>query len=216
MKKQDIFNKLKDSIIVPVVRVENSEDAQKVVDILIEVGIKAAEITMSVKGAEKVIETLRNKYDNNIIVGAGTVLSKEDAKMVIEYGAEFVVSPCFLEEVVAVARENNILVAPGTFTPTEIIKAYKYGSDFIKVFPASYNGGAKFIKSVKAVYPFIDLMPTGGVNPDTVIDFLEAGSTFLGVGSYIVNNKLVKENKFDEIKERALKIVNKVNEYKNK
>ncbi len=214
--KEEVIKRLKEGIIIPVVRVEKEEEANKVAEVLIEVGVSAIEITMSIKGAERVIENLIKQYKGKIIIGAGTVLSKEEAELVINSGAEFVVSPCFLEEVIDVAKGNNIPVAPGTFTPTEIIKAKRYGADFIKVFPASLAGGAKFIKAVKAVYPDIDLMPTGGVNVGTVIEFLEAGATMLGVGSDIVNKKLVKERRYEEIRERARKIIEKVKEYKER
>ncbi len=213
MNKEIIIDKLKAGIIIPVIRVSRQKDAEKVAEIMIETGIKAVEITMSVKGAENVINSLRKKYYEKIVIGAGTVLSKEAAKLVIDSGAQFVVSPCFLEEVIDVCNKENIVVAPGTLTPTEIIKAKNYGADFIKIFPASSIGGPDFIKSIKAVYPDIDLMPTGGINAETAIDYLEAGATFLGVGSSIVNNKLINEKNFNEIKKRAEIIVNKVKGY---
>ncbi len=209
MDKKAVYKELKDTIIIPVVRVESPEDAEKTADVLAEAGIKAIEITMTVSKAEKVIEKLKEKF-SDILIGAGTVLNKEQAENVIKAGADFVVSPCFLQEVVKYCNEQDILVAPGTATPTEIITAYNYGADFIKVFPASTLGGPKYIKAVKSVYPHIDIMPTGGVNASTAGEFLKAGASFLGVGSEIVNSELVKNNRFQEIKIRAEKILNAI------
>ena len=208
--KDIIIERLKKSIIVPVVRVSNPDDAFKVSEILIEEGISAVEVTMSISNADRVITELVKKYGEKIVVGAGTVLSRKDAELVAEAGAEFIVSPCFLTEVMDFCKENNIPVAPGTFSPTEIITAYNYGADIVKVFPASSAGGPKYIKSVKSVFPHIDLMPTGGVNAKTIQDYLNAGASLVGVGSDIVNNKLVKENRFDEIRQRTREIVSLV------
>ncbi len=210
MDKNVIFDKLKEGLLVPVVRVDKEYDAQNVADVLIDVGIKAIEITMSVDNADKVIYKLVKQYGDKIIIGAGTVLSKESAKLVVGSGAQFVVSPCFLEEVVLYCNEQGILTAPGTATPTEIIRAKNTGADFIKIFPAATLGGPKFIKSVKSVFPDIEFMPTGGVNVDTAVDFIESGASVLGVGSSIVNRKLVADGNFGEIKHRAKVLLEKI------
>ncbi len=215
MIKQEVLKKLKEAKLIPVVRVKKESDAEKVAEALIEAGVKAIEITMTVEGAVEVIHTLAIEYRKEIIIGAGTVLSKVDAKRVIDAGAEFVVSPCFLEEVVDTCQTENILVIPGTLTPTEIIKAYKYGADAVKIFPASSAGGPKFIKSIKAVFPFIPLVPTGGVNIETALDYLKAGADMLGVGTDIVTPALVNEGKFNVITEKAKNFINKITQFVN-
>jgi 2-dehydro-3-deoxyphosphogluconate aldolase/(4S)-4-hydroxy-2-oxoglutarate aldolase len=149
-------------------------------------GISVLEITMTVPGAIKVIEEVANRFGNEAVVGAGTVLDPEIAEACISSGAQFVVSPALNLETIACCRRHEITVMPGALTPTEVVQAWNAGADFVKVFPAGAVGGPSYLKSLKAPLPQIELVPTGGVSLTTAADFIKAGAAALGVGADLV------------------------------
>lgn len=204
--KQDrklVVKRLKENYLMPVVRVYEESEALKIADILIETGLRTIEITMSVPSAEKIIESLVNKFHDDIVVGAGTVLTLDQAKLVYNSGAQFLVSPIFKKDVVTFCKRKELTVIPGASTPREIYMAHEAGADAVKIFPSVSLGGPKFLGSMKAIYPNIDFVPTGGINLSNITDFIKAGATMVGVGSALINTKLLKENKIDEIKQHA-------------
>jgi 2-dehydro-3-deoxyphosphogluconate aldolase / (4S)-4-hydroxy-2-oxoglutarate aldolase len=160
-----------------------------------------------VPAAVDVIRELAKSNSAGVLIGAGTVLDAEAAKRCVDAGAQFLVSPALNLETIEFAVKEGVLIMAGALTPTEIVKAWKSGSDFVKVFPCGQVGGAKYIKALKGPLPQIPLVPTGGVNLNTAAEFLEAGAEALGVGSELVQSDALKSGKPEVIVETARKFV---------
>jgi 2-dehydro-3-deoxyphosphogluconate aldolase/(4S)-4-hydroxy-2-oxoglutarate aldolase len=172
--------------IVPVIRASSAEKALVAVDALRDGGISVVEVTLTVPGAERVIEGLRKQFEGVLLVGAGTVLNPESAKRCLDAGAQFIVAPGLNTATIAFVNSQKVLMVAGGLTPTELLAAWESGSDLVKVFPCSAVGGASYIKSLKGPFPQIPFIPTGGVNLQTAADFIQAGSEALGIGSELV------------------------------
>jgi 2-dehydro-3-deoxyphosphogluconate aldolase/(4S)-4-hydroxy-2-oxoglutarate aldolase len=166
-----------------------------------------------VPGAIRVMARL-TKERPDILVGAGTVLDAETARMCMLEGAQFVVSPALNLKTIEMCHRYSIPVLPGALTPTEVVTAWQAGADVIKVFPASALGGAKYLKSLKAPLPQVEMIPTGGVSLATAKEFLEAGSFALGVGADLVDTKAMAEGKPEKITESAKKYLEIVREFR--
>jgi 2-dehydro-3-deoxyphosphogluconate aldolase/(4S)-4-hydroxy-2-oxoglutarate aldolase len=175
-------------------------------------GIPIVEITMTVPGAIDVIAQLAKTMGKDVLIGAGTVLDAEAAKRCIDAGAEFLVSPGFDLATVQLARQQGKLMMAGALTPTEVIAAWKAGSDFVKIFPCGTVGGAKYIKALKAPLPQVPMVPTGGVNLDTAADFIQAGADALGIGGELVSAAACKSGNLSVITEAARLYVDIVRE----
>jgi 2-dehydro-3-deoxyphosphogluconate aldolase / (4S)-4-hydroxy-2-oxoglutarate aldolase len=189
--------------IVPVVRASSAELAIQAIDAIRAGGILAAEITMTVPGAIRALEKLADRFGDEMLLGAGTVLDAETARASILAGAEFLVSPNTRLATIEMAKRYSKAVFPGALTPTEILAAWEAGADAVKVFPCGSVGGAKYIKALKGPYPQIETIPTGGVSLETIGDFFKAGACAVGVGAELVDTTLMKQGRFDAIEERA-------------
>ena len=188
--------------LIPVLRAKNPKQAHAVVEAMIAGGVTIVEVTMTVPGAVDLLRELKKEHAT-ILLGSGTVTTARDAEETIEAGAEFVVSPSFHPDVIAVTRAHKKLSIPGALTPTEIITAHRSGADYVKVFPCSAMGGASYLKSILAPFPHLKLIPTGGVTLKTAEDFLRAGARALGVGSDLVNLAAIDEGKPEIITQAA-------------
>lgn len=189
--------------IVPVVRASSADLAIKAIDAIRAGGILAAEITMTVPGAIRALEKLADRFGDEMLLGAGTVLDAETARASILAGAEFLVSPNTRQATIEMAKRYSKAVFPGALTPTEILAAWEAGADAVKVFPCGNVGGAKYIKALKGPFPQIETIPTGGVSLETIGDFFRAGACAVGVGGELVDAALTKQGRFDAIEERA-------------
>ncbi len=174
-------------------------------------GVDVIEVTFTVPDALRVISETRKALDDEIVVGAGTVLDPETARAAILAGAEFIVSPTLNVETIALCNRYGVPVVPGAFTPTEILTAYTAGADLVKVFPAT-KLGPEFIKDMAGPLPHIPLVPTGGVNLDNAAQFIRAGAACLGVGSNLVEKEAIKNRDFDRLTANAEKFVAVVRE----
>jgi 2-dehydro-3-deoxyphosphogluconate aldolase / (4S)-4-hydroxy-2-oxoglutarate aldolase len=203
MNSREIFAFIAEVGIVPVVRTASAEGAVQAVEALYRGGVRAAEITMTVPGAIRALEKCADKLGGKLVLGAGTVLDPETARSCMLAGAEFFVTPSLRVATIEVAKRYSKVICPGALTPTEVLTAWEAGADAVKVFPCGNVGGAKYIKALKGPFPQIEMIPTGGVNLETVADFLKAGSCAVGVGGELVDGKSVKEGKFEVIEERA-------------
>lgn len=203
MKSAEIINRIKEIGVVPVVRASSSDEAMESIEAVKAGGINVLEITMTVPGAIRLIEQVTNRYGNDVLVGAGTVLDPETARSCILAGAQFIVSPSLNVATIELCKRYSIPVTPGALTPTEVVTAWQAGADVVKVFPCNALGGASYLKSLKAPFPQIELIPTGGVNLNTAADFIKAGAMALGVGGDLVDLKLLREGKGSIITERA-------------
>lgn len=189
--------------LIPVLRAKNATQAMAVVDAMIAGGVTVVEVTMTVPGAVEVLRELKAKYGAKLLLGSGTVTTGKEAEATIEAGAEFVVSPSLHPDVVQATKAAGKLSVPGALTPTEVITAHRLGADYVKIFPCSAMGGAPYLKALLAPFPFLKLIPTGGVTIKTAEDFLKAGARALGVGSDLVNLAAVDEGKPEVITEAA-------------
>jgi len=200
-----IVQKIKKLAVVPIVRTPDAQSALAAVEAVYAGGIDCVEITMTVAGALKAIEAVADRHGDKILLGAGTVLDPETARSCMLAGAQFFVTPSLNHKTIEMARRYSRPIFPGGLTPTEILTAWEAGADGVKVFPCSALGGAKYIKAVKAPFPQIDLIPTGGVNLETIAEFLLAGSTAVGVGSELIDAQSVASGKYEGVTERARK-----------
>lgn len=175
---------------VAIVRLDDLSEAIQIAQAIVEGGIVQLEYTLSNPEAIGAITEVKRELGERAVIGAGTVLDARAAHDAIAAGAEFLVTPAFLPDVVQVGREEGITVLCGAYTPTEIIGAWRAGADFVKVFPAGRLGPA-YIKDVLAPLPFLKLVPTGGINLDNCRAFLDAGAYTVAVGSSLVDERLV-------------------------
>ena len=195
--KYENLKTIMDSGMVLIIRTDSEDEAKNIAVAAVEGGIKALEITMAVPNAVNVIAFLANKYKNeNVIVGAGTVLDAETANAVMLAGARLLVSPNLNPKMIEIANRYQAITVSGAMTPTEIINTVNSGADFVKLFPA------EFVKTIKAPLPQAEIVPTGGVNPDNVKEWFEAGCHVVGVGSF-VSKAHKKDGDFSKITQAA-------------
>lgn len=204
--------KLQELGVVPVVVLENAEDAEPLAKALCEGGLPCAEVTFRTAAAEESIRRMTQAYPQ-ILAGAGTVLTTEQVDRAVNAGAKFIVSPGFDPEVVDYCLEKKIPVFPGCVTPSEVAQAVKRGLKVVKFFPAEQFGGAATIKALAAPYVGLKFMPTGGINTGNLEKYLSNPSIIACGGSWMVKGDLVKAGKFDEIRrmtEEAAALVKKI------
>ncbi|MDR3744508.1 MAG: bifunctional 4-hydroxy-2-oxoglutarate aldolase/2-dehydro-3-deoxy-phosphogluconate aldolase [Acidobacteriaceae bacterium] len=213
MDKATVINQLREIGLVPVLRADSEDQAIALATAVAAGGVNVMEVTMTVPGAIRVMARLA-KERPDILVGAGTVLDPETARICILEGATFVVSPALNVKTIEMCHRYGVAVLPGALTPTEVITAWQAGADVVKVFPASAMGGAKYLKALKAPMPQLDLIPTGGVSQATAEEFLAAGAFALGVGSDLVNPKAIKEGHPETITADAAKYLEIVRKFR--
>ena len=190
--KEEVLLSIKEGGMVAVVRGETSEKAMEIVEKCIEGGIRAIELTFTVPYAHRVIEDISRKYGDEIILGAGTVLDSETARIAILSGAEFIVSPHFNPEVTKMCNRYRKASMAGILTITEAVSAMEAGVDVLKLFPGDLFGPA-FIKDIRGPLPYVQIMPTGGVSADNAGEWIKAGAVAVGAGSSLMKGD-VKEN----------------------
>src|SRR6202789_1520418 len=195
--------------LIPVLRARNAGQAHAVVQAMLAGGVTVVEVTMTVPGAVELLRELKREYGAQLLLGSGTVTTADQAESTIEAGAEFVVSPSFHPDVVAVTRAHKKLSIPGALTPTEVITAWNAGADYVKVFPCSAMGGASYLKSLLAPFPELKIIPTGGVTLQTAEGFIKAGARALGVGGDLVNLAAIDQGQ-PEVITAAAKVYLKV------
>ena len=169
------------------IRADSADAAKAVVDALVEAGLNVAEITMTVPRAIDAIASVTKHFGDRVLVGAGTVTDAKTVKHAVDAGAEFIVSPCLVPEVIEAAHRADVAVLPGALTPTEVFEAFRLGGDMIKVFPAQNLGGASYLRALRGPFPQIPLVPTGGVTIDNMREMFDAGAAAVGVGSELVS-----------------------------
>src|SRR5580704_12758236 len=210
MTKQQILSFIIDIGIVPVVRTSTAEGAIKAIEAIHRGGIRAAEITMTVPGAVRALEKVADLFGDKIVLGAGTVLDPETARICMLAGAEFFVTPALNLKTIEMVKRYSKIIMPGALTPTEIVTAWEAGADFVKVFPCGALGGAKYIKALKAPLPQIEMVPTGGVSLENTADFLRAGAAAVAVGAELIDAKTISEGRYEVFEERARQFLDEV------
>ncbi|MFZ0661876.1 MAG: bifunctional 4-hydroxy-2-oxoglutarate aldolase/2-dehydro-3-deoxy-phosphogluconate aldolase [Acidobacteriaceae bacterium] len=181
--------------LIPVLRASSTQAGRALVEAMMAGGVTVIEVTMTVPNALALLRELKQRHGDRLLLGSGTVTDAEQAEATIDAGAEFVVSPSLHPDVIAKTKKLGKVSIPGALTPTEVITAWRAGADYVKVFPCSAMGGASYLKSLRAPFPELKLIPTGGVTLQTAADFLKAGACALGVGTDLVNAAAIAESK---------------------
>ncbi|HMA63332.1 MAG TPA: bifunctional 4-hydroxy-2-oxoglutarate aldolase/2-dehydro-3-deoxy-phosphogluconate aldolase [bacterium] len=210
MEKAQTLQKIEKSGVVAVIRLKDDKNLENIIGALSEGGMKALEITMTTPNAIQIIDNITNQIDEKFFIGAGSVLDGETATAAIHAGAEFIVSPISSAEIINAAHRYGKVVVPGAFSPTEILSAWELGADAVKVFPAS-NLGPKYLKNIHGPLPQVRLTPTGGVNLNNAADYIKYGASFLGVGSALLDKKMIANKDWKGLKKRAQKFIEVVN-----
>lgn len=205
-------DKIKSFGVIPVVVLENAEDAKPLAEALVKGGLPVAEVTFRTAAAKESIRIMTENYPE-MLVGAGTVLSCKQVDEAVEAGARFIVTPGFDEEVVDYCLSKDIPVFPGVITPTEVTMAVKKGLKVVKFFPASQFGGLKTIKALSAPFGMVKFMPTGGIDASNLSEYLSSDKIVACGGSWMVKGDLVKAKEFDKIEaltKEAVELVKKI------
>jgi 2-dehydro-3-deoxyphosphogluconate aldolase/(4S)-4-hydroxy-2-oxoglutarate aldolase len=192
--------------IVGIIRMKDPAKLRGVLDALMEGGVRALEITMTVPGAVDLIRAIAPTVPEDFRLGAGTVTNAETVDRVVDAGATFIVSPVFRRDVISACARHDIPVMPGCFSPTEILDAWEHGADVIKVFPATALGPG-FFKDVRGPLPHVKMMPTGGVTIDNAGEWIAAGAVAVGVGSALLDSKAIDAGNLSLIRDNARRIV---------
>jgi 2-dehydro-3-deoxyphosphogluconate aldolase / (4S)-4-hydroxy-2-oxoglutarate aldolase len=207
LEKHEVGAKIQEVGIVPAVRTSSREDALFAAEVVASGGIPIVEITMTVPGAIEVISHLVQNLPH-VIVGAGTVLDLETARLCVDAGVRFLTCPGLDLDIVKFAADKNLTMMAGALTPTEIVTAWKSGSDFIKVFPCAQVGGDSYIRALKGPFPRIPLIAAGGVNQQTAANFILAGAVALGIGRELIPSEAVQKRQESRIRELAHRFLN--------
>ena len=209
MTKTDRLNVIRETGVIAIMRARSSEQLITAADAIKRGGVQVIEVTMTTPGALGVIEEATERYGQEVLFGAGSVLDAETARAAILAGAGFVVAPVLNLEMVALCNRYSTPVIPGCYTPTEMLTAWEAGADMIKLFPASI-GGPAMIKAILAPLPQLEIVPVGGVNLDIAAEFIRMGAAALGVGSSLINQKLLDAGDMDELTRRATAFIEEV------
>ncbi|GAB4138575.1 MAG: bifunctional 4-hydroxy-2-oxoglutarate aldolase/2-dehydro-3-deoxy-phosphogluconate aldolase [Planctomycetaceae bacterium] len=206
MSRHQDLQRVLEGGIVAILRAPTGELLADVAETLYETGIDVIEVTFTVPGVLEIISAVRKRLGDRILLGAGTVLDTESARSAILAGAEFIVSPSVNLDVIRLCNRYDKAVMPGAFTPTEVITTWEAGADIVKVFPADV-GGPSYLKALHGPLPQVRLMPTGGVNLETLPDFVKAGACAVGLGSSLVEKQAVQNRDLDRIRDLATRYV---------
>ena len=211
-KTKEVQQQIRRVGIIPVLRASSAEAAILGAKAVCHGGIPIVEITMTVPDAVQVIAELTLSLSRQVLIGAGTVMDAATVKLCASAGAQFIVSPVFDAEIVKAAKAEHVVVMAGSLTPTEILTAWKAGSDLVKVFPCGNVGGPSYIRALKTVFPQIEMIPTGGVTLANAAQYLQAGSSAVGVGSELISAGDLTVGDFEGIAASARRFADAVKE----
>jgi 2-dehydro-3-deoxyphosphogluconate aldolase/(4S)-4-hydroxy-2-oxoglutarate aldolase len=206
MPSEDHLQRVLGGGIVAIIRAPSSEQLVNVARALYEGGIDVIEVTFTVPGVLDILAAVHKELGQKILLGAGSVLDPETARAALLAGAEFIVAPTVNTDVIALCKRYGKLVMPGAFTPTEIVTAWQAGADIVKVFPAEI-GGPAYLKAIHGPLPQVRLLPTGGVNLETLPAFMKAGACAVGLGGALVESQAVREGNMERIRHLASRYV---------
>lgn len=213
MKGPIILHRILSGGIVAVLRAPSGQMLIDVAEALYRGGVEAIEVTFTVPGAHRVIEQVADRLGDRIVLGAGTVLDAETARIALLSGAQFIVGPTVNLDVIELCRRYDKPVMPGALTPTEVLTAWQAGADIVKIFPSELTG-PNYLKALRGPLPQVRLMPTGGVNLETAEAFLKAGACALGIGGSLVEPKALAAGDFSRIESLAAQYVEIVRRFR--
>lgn len=202
LSKPDKLALVRDTKIIAIMRAQQSDQMLAAAEAIYAGGVRVIEVTMTTPGALDVIGQAANNFGDAVLFGAGSVLDAETARQAILAGAGFIVAPTLNLDVIKLCRRYSIPVMPGCYTPTECLTAWEAGADMIKLFPANV-GGANYVKSILAPLPQLEIVPVGGVMVENIAEFIAKGATAVGIGSSLVNQKIIEQGDFSELTRRA-------------
>jgi 2-dehydro-3-deoxyphosphogluconate aldolase/(4S)-4-hydroxy-2-oxoglutarate aldolase len=211
MDRTEKLDLIRQSGVIAIMRAQSSGQLIAAADAIRAGGVRVIEVTMTTPGALGVIEEATARYGEEVLFGAGSVLDAETARAAILAGAGFVVAPTLDLATVQLCNRYGVPVVPGCYTPTEMLTAWQAGADMVKLFPASV-GGPALVKANLAPLPQLEIVPVGGVDLDTAAQFIASGAAALGVGSSLVNQRLLDTGDMEELTRRAAAFVGKVEE----
>jgi len=214
-EKSQIIKAIQDCGIIAIIRTKTPEQVTDVCRSLLDGGINVLELTMTIPGAIEKFKQVDAEFGNKAILGMGSVLDAEMAQSAIKAGAKFIVSPITRIEIAEAANSARRVCMLGAYSPTEAETAYRYGSDFIKIFPAD-NLGVQYIKALLAPMPHLKLVPTGGVNLQNIKEFFAAGVPAVGVGSSLVNKNIIAASDWNGLKKLASEFVSAIKQARSK
>lgn len=206
MATTDVLEGLQRCGIVPILRLKEAGPGADVCRALVAGGITTFEVTMGTPNALDVIREIRATFGDSVLVGAGTVLDPETARLSMAAGAQFLVAPSLNVDLIRFARRYSLVVIPGALTPTEIVTAWEAGADLVKVFPVRALGPS-YVRDLLAPLPQMRLVPVGGVTIENAGDYIRAGAVAVGVGGELLNSELIRERRYDELEARARQLV---------
>ena len=206
MKKDAALELVLSSKVITVIRMSDTEKLARVVEAVKAGGVRAIEITMTTPSALEIIAAMAKKKAPDVLIGAGTVLDPETAVQAIHAGADFIVSPVTNPAMITVCRRYDKLVAPGAFSPTEILTAWQSGADIVKVFPAT-SVGPKYFKDIQGPLPQVRLMPTGGVSLENAREFIASGACCVAIGTALLDKKAIDAGNWDVLTQKARALV---------
>lgn len=211
MTRDEVLGIFLSTRVVAVIRMSEIASLAAAVESIRAGGVRVVEITMTTPGALQAIRSLASEHKNGLLVGAGTVLDSETAAAAVQAGADFVVSPVLVPDIVGFCREAGKLVSPGAFTPTEILAAWRAGADIVKVFPAT-SLGPGYLKDIHGPLPEVRLMPTGGVTLDNARAFIDHGACCVGIGTALLDRAVIAAGDWPLLTDRARRLIKSVSE----
>ena len=197
MSLNSVFEQLRQFRVIPVVRISTPKLAATAIEWLSVAGLRTFEITMTIPGAVDLITQYASRED--ILIGAGTVTSEDQAKRCLDAGARYLVSPCMVPQLPEISHQRGAPCFLGALTPTELHNAVLASADAVKIFPIKRMGGVPYLKALVSVFPEVPLVPTGGVNLDEIALYLKSGATCVGIGSELVNEAMIREGQREKI-----------------
>lgn len=217
--RENVIRQVEEKKVIAIIRGVDPDKSLKVAQALYAGGIRMIEVTFDQKdevkqaGTAESIRRIAEYFGGDVLVGAGTVTSVKLVEMAAQAGAQYIISPDSCEEVIRKTRELGLVSMPGALTPTDILNAHRWGADFVKLFPIGTLGTA-YIKAIKAPINHIKLLAVGGVNPENITEYLDAGCCGAGIGGNLVNKKWIEAGEFDKITQTAKELVEKVEKWK--
>ena len=215
MKKWEDLIRLKESGLIAVIRRPKKSQIHYIAEALVEGGTGALEITLDTPGALEMIKELKEKFNDRVLVGAGTVLDAVSAKSAIDAGSDFIFCPSFDVETIQMTNRYGKISIPGVMTPTEIVQAYSAGADLLKIFPGAALG-ENYIKDLQGPLCHIPMMPTGGVSLDNVETFIKNGAVAVGAGGSLVDGKAVSEERYEVLTETSKEFIRRIQNARSK
>ena len=209
-------SRLREVGIIPIIRAASAEVVLPVAEALLHAGLPVVEITLTVPKAIDAIGAVAKRLAGKVLLGAGTVTDAETAKRAVDAGAEFIVTPCLVPEVIAAAQRAGVAVLPGALTPTEVFEAFRAGGDLVKVFPAQSVGGAAYLRALRGPFPDIPLVPTGGVTLENLAAMFQAGAVAVGVGTELISKDALDRRDYAAIGALAKQFVAAVRQSQNR